>query len=554
MSGSLLFLPQLSSAQLPHLEKRGNATQLIVGGKPHLALACELKNSSASSAAYMAPIWPKLKEAGLNTVLAVVGWEQVEPEEGVYDFTVVDELIRDARAYDQKLVLLWFGSWKNGFSSYQPAWVKADQERFPLVQTAEGRSIPILSTFGKQTRELDAKALAAMMKHIKAVDSEENTVIMVQVENEVGIHGQARDYRPEAQKAFEGQVPKELIGYLKKNNSSLKKEVLSAWERNGGKAKGSWAEVFGNDATGSEIFTAWQYASYMDYMAAAGKAEYDIPMFVNAWLVQPGDVSGGDYPSGGPQAHNLDIWRAAASHIDMFCPDIYLPDFPGIMQQFAVEGSPIFVPESRAAQGGAANAAYAIGESAAIGYSPFGFDSGTFSEANAPFIALYKQLGSIEDRILKAQEDGSLRAAWVSGSKPEWYASELNVGDYIIRVEITSSGRTVGGAPSLVGGTTDANASGYAMVFQESEDEFLFLASNVTVSFRPKDEDGVVGLAKVVEGSFAGGEWVPGRWLNGDETQLRYDISSALKEGYSGQGLSCRSNEPVFIRVKLYEF
>ena len=114
-----------NSLPAPHLEKRGNVTQLIVEGKPYLALACELGNSSSSSLEYMEPYWPQLKEAGVNTVLAVVSWEQVEPAEGSFDFSVLDGLISEARAHDLKLSILWFGSWKNGMSSYHPIWVKS---------------------------------------------------------------------------------------------------------------------------------------------------------------------------------------------------------------------------------------------------------------------------------------------------------------------------------------------------------------------------------------------------------------------------------------------
>ena len=90
----------------PHLEKRGNTTQLIVQGEPWLALGCELGNSTSSSRDYLLPYWQKLKDAGVNTVLAVVSWEQTEPSEGQFDFTVVDNLQADARANNMKLVRL----------------------------------------------------------------------------------------------------------------------------------------------------------------------------------------------------------------------------------------------------------------------------------------------------------------------------------------------------------------------------------------------------------------------------------------------------------------
>ncbi len=538
----------------PHLEKRGNVTQLIVEGRPWLALACELGNSSSSSREYMSGYWPGLKEAGINTVLAVVSWEQLEPAEGQFDFHVVDDLIADARANGMKLSILWFGSWKNGMSSYHPTWVKNDPERFPLALTKEGKRLPILSTLGTATRDADAKAFAAMMKHIREVDAEEQTVIMIQVENEVGLHGYTRDYSPEANAAIAGQVPSELTKYLSENRSSLLPETLEAWANGGFRTSGTWEEVFGKGDRTDEIFMAWNYASYMNAVAAAGKAEYDIPMFVNAWIVQPEDKRPGNYPSGGPQAQNHDIWRAAAPEIDILCPDIYLPEFPDILRLYSRAGNPVFIPESKAGQNGAANAAFAIGEMGAIGYSPFGFESVALSESNATFNSFCRKAGSAADIILEAQAEGRIRAAWVKGSDPAVYKQELELGGYRIGVELVSSGMRNGGAPQLTGGTYAPDACGYAIAIQEDDNKFLFLGSNVRITFLPSDGKGTVGLAKVTEGDFTNGEWKEGRWLNGDQIQLRYDVLYAVDEGYSGQGLNFGTPEPGFIKVELYKY
>ncbi len=294
----------------PHLEQRGNVTQLIVEDEPWLVLGCELGNSTSSSREYLAPYWQQLKDCGVNTVLAVVSWEQTEPVEGEFDFTVVDNLLEDARAHDMKLALLWFGSWKNGITSYTPTWVKRDTKRFPLAQTPEGKSLPILTTLGEETCKADAKAFAAMMRHLKEADAQQQTVVMIQMENEVGLHGHPRDYCPLAEKAYHEQVPKALIDHLTQRESLLP-ETQSAWQANGFKNEGTWEEVFGPADRAAEIFMAWHYASYMDRITAAGKAEYDLPTFVNAWIVQPEDTRPGNYPSGGPQAQNHDIWRAA---------------------------------------------------------------------------------------------------------------------------------------------------------------------------------------------------------------------------------------------------
>ena len=355
-----------ASAPAPHLEKRGNVTQLIVKGQPYLALSCELMNSSSSSREYMVPHWDALKQAGINTVLAVVSWEQLEPQEGKFDFTVVDDLITDARAHDMKLVLLWFGSWKNGVSSYHPIWVKKDAARFPSAQTKDGKTLPILSTLGTATAEADGKAYAAMMQHVKEIDANEQTVIMIQMENEVGLHGYTRDWCPAANAALAGPVPQQLMDYLVKHKDSLLPETLSAWKNSNFRTSGTWEEVFGKNDRTDEIFMAWNYASYMNKVSAAGKEVYNLPTFVNAWIVQPEDTRPGNYPSGGPQAQNHDIWRAAAPAIDILSPDIYLTDYPNLLRMYARNGNPVFVPESRAGQEGAANAAFTIGEMPSI--------------------------------------------------------------------------------------------------------------------------------------------------------------------------------------------
>ncbi len=543
-----------TAVQAPHLEKRGNVTQLIVEGKPYLALACELMNSSSSDPHYMEPYWPKLKEAGINTVLAVVSWEQVEPQEGSFDFSALDAMLDAAEKNDLKLVVLWFGSWKNGMSSYHPDWVKKDNDRFPPALTSKGDKLPILSTLGENTMNADAKAYAEMMKHLKEVDSDRQTVVMIQMENEVGLHGEPRDYSPAANEAYAGEVPAKLMEYLSANRESLLPETLEAWARSGFATSGTWEQVFGKGERTEEIFMAWNYASYMNTVSAAGKSVYALPTFVNAWIVQPEDRHPGNYPSGGPQAQNHDIWRAAAPAIDILSPDIYLDDYPSLSTMYARSGNPVFVPESRAGQNGAANAAWTIGELGGIGYSPFGFEVSADSPSNASFSQFYKKAGAAAEEILAAQAEGRVRAAWLKGSSPERVKSEVTMGGYTVCFELVSSGGRNGGAPQIIGGTYDPDAIGYAIAIQESEDEYLFLGSNVRIYFKPAEGSQTVGLANVREGEFVDGKWVPGRWLNGDQIQLRYDVLPCIEDGFSGQGLNFGTPAPGFIKVKLYKY
>ena len=522
--------PSADPAAIPHLEKRGPATQLIVDGKPWMILGCELTNSAASSVEYMSSRWAALKESGVNTVLATVSWEQVEPAEGEFDFSVVDGIITDARKSGLKLVLLWMATWKNGISSYQPMWVKKDAERFPLALTKEGGRLPILSAFGEQTCAADAKAFAALMGHLREFDGRDHTVIMVQLENEVGLHGHTRDYGPLAEAAFRSPVPQSLSS-----------------------SGGNWEEAFGKGNRTDEMFMAWHYASYIGKVAAAGKAEYPLPMFVNAWIVQPEDRHPGNYPSGGPQAQNHAIYRIAAPDIDILSPDIYLPDFPDVLEMYCTEGNPIFVPESNAGQRGAANAAYLFGEKLGFGYSPFGFDRNAMGGDNETFRELYACLASCQDEVLAAQADGRIRAAWVSGEDSQSVVRNLVMDDVTVRVELVSSGWRNGGAPQLTGGAYDPKAIGYAIVIRQ-EEGFLVLGSNCRVTFAPSDGQGTLGLAKVTEGSFEKGKWHEGRWLNGDEIQLSYALLASVAEGQSGQGLNFGTPHPGFIKVQLYKY
>jgi beta-galactosidase GanA len=538
---------------IPRLEKRGDVTQLIVDGKPYLALAGELHNSSSSSTEYMKEIWGKLKTIGLNTVLAAVSWEQVEPEEGVFDFSILDDLIRDTRAHRLKLVVLWFGSWKNGISSYQPAWVKKDATRFPLVKTKSGASLNILSTMGEQTIQADAKAYAAMMRHIRETDTE-RTIIMIQMENEVGLHGDTRDYHPEAVARFNATVPEALTNYLIAHKDRLLPELKSAWDKAGGKTSGAWEDVFGASDYTDELFMAWNYATHMNMIVERGKEEYPLPVFVNAWIVQPEDRHPGDYPSGGPQAHTHDVWRAGAPAIDMLCPDIYLPNFPAILQLYSRSENPVFIPESTAGVNGAANAVYAIGEMGAIGYSPFGIESrsnmssdntsiGTSGNDIEPFTFTYRQLATLADKILEHQAKGSIRAAWLKEDYPFIPETTLELGNYRIKVELRKT-RNSPVVPPV----------GYALIIKEGPDEYIVIGLDVDITFEPLDSHSTAGLAKVQEGDFVNGKWVAERWLNGDEIQLRYDLKETQKINQSGQGLRFRGQHPKIQKVWLYRY
>ena len=540
----------------PHLEQRGEATQLIVHGKPFLALSGELAGSSATSALYMEQFWPEFRKAGLNTLLATVYWEQLEPEEGKFDFTRVDDLIRQARANDMHLVFLWFASWKNGMTSHIPLWMKENQQKYALAETAAGKSVSILSTFCEANRDADARAFAALLGHIREVDAREQTVIMIQIENEMGLHGNTRDHSAAAEAAFSGPVPAQLIDYMVANRDRLIPEFRTAWEKAGARTSGNWEQVFGKGDYTDELFMAWHYASYIEKVAAAGKEAYPIPYFVNAWLVQPEDIHPGTYPSGGPQAQNHDVWRCAAPHVDILAPDMYLADFPGILRRYMRGGNPGFVPESRDGLKGASNAAFLLGEMRGIGYSPMGVERMLQRESFVPFGEFYRIVERMMDTITEHQAAGTIRAAWLNGEDP---TASYKAGDYVPIV--TTETLRMGGQDVVVTLNspvtrfgTNPNYCGYAMVMQESDNEFTVVGANVSVAFKPADGKGFTGLGRVEEKVWVDGAWQTSRWLNGDDVQLRYDILQSIDEGFSSQGLRFSAASPQVIRVRLYHY
>jgi hypothetical protein len=533
---------KITQKEIPHLEKRGSATQLIVDGKPFLVLGGELQNSSSSSREYMKEFWPKLETSGLNTILAAVEWSLVEPVEGKFNFKIVDNLIEDARAHHLRLVLLWFGAWKNGQTHYAPEWVKKDYNRFPRVKAESGKSLEILTPLGTETLKADSRAFAAMMKHLKEVDASQRTVIMIQVENEVGVLGSPRDHGDIANAAFNAPVPKELMDYLIKNKENLLPELTDVWKTTGFKTSGTWEEVFGKGVKADELFMVWNYARYLDVCASTAKAEYSIPMFVNAWLVQPEDKRPGDYPSGGPQAHTLDIWRAGSPNIDLLCPDIHLPDCEGISVQYTRNNNTLFVPESGAGEHGAGNAFYVVGKPKSIGYSPFGIERTIANNDKDPITSAYKMLASLAPVILDAQSKGTITSVLLKKDIKE--SEEIILGNYKLLVELVKNRRSA-----------SVPDQGYGIIINSSPDEYIISGSNIQISFSPNTPGpAIAAIDQLDEGRFEGGIWVPRRRLNGDDIMLDYDLAKKALENKTGTGLRFGNATEFVQRVKLYRY
>ncbi len=518
-----------TGASLPHLRKQGTATQLIVHNKPFLILGGELGNSSASDEKYMAPVWSKLKAMHLNTILMPVYWELIEPQEGKFEFALVDHLLASARKNDLHVVVLWFGSWKNSMSCYAPLWVKTDQQRFPRARTREGRALEILTPFSNENKMADTKAFAAFMKHLRAVDGKENTVVMVQVENEIGMIPQAKDYCAEAEEAFKQTVPTELLTDLQKNKDSLTTELRQAWKSSGMKTSGNWEELFGKGVSTDEIFMAWHFARYTNDVAQAGKKEYPLPMYVNAALIRP-NYKPGQYPSAGPLPHLMDVWKSGAPAIDFLAPDIYFNTFAEWLGKYDHDGNAVFVPEVERKQS-VTNAFYAIARHNAMGYNPFSIES-VDDPAHSQFARGYAVLHQLTPLILANQGTGTM-AGFLLDSTSQ--TAKIPLGDYLFTVkhEYTwpYASRTTSDTPRVGG-----------MILMIAKDEFYIAGSGVVITFQSASGDGAsAGIASMDEGTFVNGRWVPGRRMNGDQD-------------HQGRHMALPSSEYGIQKVKLYTY
>jgi len=526
LATSLFATPASRATDLPHIAKSAVGGQLIVDGKPFLMLGGELGNSSAGTAAQADTILPCMAQLHVNTVLMPVAWEQLEPVEGQFDTSILDHWIDVAREQHIHLVLLWFGSWKNAFSNYAPAWVKQDTKRFPRAISVDGTDTEILSTLAPETVQADSRAYSHLLAHVRDKDADQQTVLMVQVENEVGYLGRGRDRSAIANKQFEGAVPATLVHQLQERSTALSPELASHFNPRGR----SWKEVFGDAA--DEVFMAWNYASYIEQVTAAGKRAYALPMYVNAQLPAPAERAG-EYPSGGPHPYYLEVYRAAAPSIDLYSPDIYWPNFEYWVQRYKRAGNPVFIPEARI-ESAPFNAFYAYGEAGAFGFCPFGIDSIEVSaDHTAARPAIEQTFGALNDlseMLIPAQAAGKTRGLVLHADSPR-ATQTVALGGYLFEATLSRSWP----AKTLL---TD---DGAMTIIQSGPDEFLIAGRGLTLSFwrDPDVDERVAGIGMVEEVSRIGGKWAVVRRLNGDQTN-------------QGRNLSLPATQVRIYRVVLY--
>ncbi len=514
----------------PRLEHRDNSTaRIVVNDRPMLMIGGELGNSSASTPEDVKRTFSHLHKMGLNTVLVPVSWELIEPQEGEFDMGTLDVILSEARHNELKVVLLWFGAWKNSMSCYAPEWFKRDVKRFPRAHTSEGVPVEEASSLSKNVLEADKRAFCHVMAYLRDHDDLEQTVIMVQVENEIGMIEVPRDYSANATRLYQSAVPKQLTDYLKRHQKSLHPYLKEKLQPQA-KAGANWAQLFGDDIYTEEIFQTWTYATYVEQIAKAGREIYNLPMYVNVAL-NSRDRKPGQYPSGGPLAHLIDLWHCGAPSIDVLGVDIYDKGIKSWLAKYHLPNNPLFVPEIRLEDKDAMYALYAFGHHGAMGFCPFSIEDyplTTTSNANdwkqmdlsqddqlnafspvgsslSPLVASYQLLRQTEPLILERQGTKDMDAVLLDNEQRE---AEIVTADGI-RLTVKHS-YSLGWEP----GAKDAEWPETAcIILRLGKEDYLVIGSGVVVTFQQR-----IGLAKCEEVEIVDGKQHIIRHLNGDQT------------------------------------
>jgi beta-galactosidase GanA len=502
---------QVKERPIPRLTQKDGRYALEVDGAPFLMLGVQANNSSAWPA-MLPKVWPAVEYLRANTLEIPIYWEQFEPKPGRFNYTVIDTILTQAREHRVRLVLLWFGTWKNGSQHYMPEWMKLDPARYLHVIDRNGRPADSPSPFATASLEADIRAFAAFMRHLKAADPQ-RTVVMVQVENEPGTWGTLRDYSPVAQKLFEAPVPADVLRAMNKDASG---------------PAASWQDVFGPEA--EVCFHAWSVAVYVGKVAAAGKAAYPLPLYTNAALrdpIKPG--APGTYESGGPTDNVIPIWKVAAPALDLVAPDIYMNEsaqYLKVLELYHRDDNPLFVPET---SGSAAVARFffsALGLQA-IGFSPFGLDyarqtrapqtgdAGRPEEFLEPTARNYRLIAPMMRDVARLNFEGKLQAVAEEKGKT---TRTLQFGPWnaIVSYGASRNNRAVGN-PEPVGRVLAARIR---------DNQFLVAGFFCRIDFSPADGDKRRQFLRVEEGTYENGSFKFIRILNGDQTDWGLNFGS----------------------------
>lgn len=501
----LIFLAAatLAAAPMPRLAKENGSFQLLVDDRPFIVLGIQTNNSSGYPGE-LVRTWPLAKRIHVNTVEIPIQWQTVEPVEGKFDFSVVDGLVAGARSHDLRLILLWFGGFKNAAMHFAPAWVKEDLVKYPRMIDQSGNPMRTLATHPEATITADARAFAAFMRHLKEVDGDRHTVIAVQVENEAGVLGTDRDHSESANRLFAQQVPPEVRTAFKKDKS------------------GTWTEVFGPHA--SETFAAYHQARYLNRVAEAGRKEFPLPLFLNVWTdIQDGFYDPGfSHPSGGPTTRMLPLYKAIVPAIDWISPDIYKRNYVQFVEEatpYSRPDNPLLIPETGRDLVYCKSMFNVLGDLSGIGVAVFGVE-GTAGGKDAPSIpedlqdlaATYRVVSHAMPLLAQAKKYGKLRSAVEQDGAG---TIVLDFGDYEAMAQFGPMNYGYGGARAA--GTQ--RKSGRVLIGQTGPSEFVVAGFDATISFRPRYGSAAprADFVSAEEGYYDGAEWKLLRQLSGDE-------------------------------------
>jgi beta-galactosidase GanA len=509
-SAGFLLQAQDSEQPVPRLVQMDGRYALLVDGAPFLMLGAQANNSS-DWPAILPKVWPAIEYLHANTLEIPIYWEQFEPQQGQFDYTAMDTILSQAREHHVHLVLLWFGTWKNGSQHYMPEWMKLQPQRYFHVVNKSGDPVDSPSPFATASLDADIQAFTAFMHHLKAADPD-RTVLMVQVENETGTWGTLRDYSPAAEKLFEAPVPA---------------DVLKAVNKVPGTPSANWQDVFGPEA--EVCFHAWAVAKYVGKVAAAGKAVYPLPLYANAALrdpLKPG--APGSYESGGPTDNVIPIWKVEAPALDILAPDIYMSDsarYLKVLDLYHRPDNALFVPETIGSAGVARFFFSALGLQA-IGFSPFGLDytrahpaqtgePGTQASFLEPTAQNYRLIGPMMRDIARLNFQGKLQAVAEEKGK---ITQTLHFGawDAIVSYGAVRNEPAKGNPEPI----------GRALVGLLKDNQFLVTGLFCRVDFHPTDAHKRRQFLRVEEGTYEDGVFKFIRILNGDQTDWGLNFSS----------------------------
>ena len=496
---------QSNDPMIPKIIEKNGRHSLVVEGKPFFILGAQAHNSSAWPG-MLPQVFTSIHEMHANTLEIPIYWEQVEPTEGNFNFSLIDTLLVQSRKHQVRLVLLWFATWKNGSNLYMPEWMKKNAEKYPNIIGKNGKHVDSPSPNFKATMDADVKAFTAVMGYLKKAD-QQHSVIMVQVENEPGAWGSVRDYSATAQQVFEQAVPAAL----------LKPSVLQELHIDAA-SKGTWKNVFGERA--DEYFQAWSVASFIEKVAAAGKAVYPLPVYVNAALRDPlSNPPATNYESGGPTDNVIPIWKAVAPSIDLVAPDIYLNGSERILKVldiYARNDNALFVPEASFTED-KVKYLYSVLAHGGIGFAPFGVDlNGQASnktlvaQSIQPFAKEYHMASPMMRELAEWSFEGKIQAVV---EKEDFAAQQIDLGNWQATISFGGDGRA-NAAP------INTEPIGKIMIVTINENEFLLIGTKCHITFQGtginKGKEWQYG--KVEEGNYENGKFKLLRIQNGDET------------------------------------